>query len=395
MSEFNVKVVRLTIEEHPNADALELAVVGGYRSIVRKGQFQTGDLAVYIPEQAVLPQWLVKELGLEGRLAGKNSDRVKAIKLRGVLSQGLIYPLKKCETTDGSEWYDMHFIDPDEGPTDLYVPEGAVVTHYLRIVKYEPPIPVHMAGQVWNASGKTLRFDIENWKNNPDVIQDGEEVIFTEKAHGTFVSMGIYDQTYIVNSKGLGKQGLAFKLNPMNASNLYVKMFNDVGQALVDELTHLLDTDSIFVLGEIFGKGVQDLHYGSTEPVFRVFDIYVGNPNGNGETGRYLNSDEVLDALEWFENRLHESDDGIGDEIKYGGYAVEYMPVLYSGPFSVEVMQEYTDGKETLSGKEAHIREGIVIRTAIERRDNEIGRVILKSVSAAYLTRKGDATEYQ
>jgi RNA ligase (TIGR02306 family) len=181
----------------------------------------------------------------------------------------------------------------------------------------------------------------------------------------------------------------------MNASNLYVKMFNDVGQALVDELTHLLDTDSIFVLGEIFGKGVQDLHYGSTEPVFRVFDIYVGNPNGNGETGRYLNSDEVLDALEWFENRLHESDDGIGDEIKYGGYAVEYMPVLYSGPFSVEVMQEYTDGKETLSGKEAHIREGIVIRTAIERRDNEIGRVILKSVSAAYLTRKGDATEYQ
>lgn len=46
MATFEAKVYRLTIEEHPNADALELAVVGDYRSIVRKGQFKTGDLGV-------------------------------------------------------------------------------------------------------------------------------------------------------------------------------------------------------------------------------------------------------------------------------------------------------------------------------------------------------------
>ena len=66
MATFEAKVYKLKIEEHPNADALELAVVGDYRSIVRKGQFKTGDLGVYIPEAAVCPDWLIRELGLEG-----------------------------------------------------------------------------------------------------------------------------------------------------------------------------------------------------------------------------------------------------------------------------------------------------------------------------------------
>ena len=95
MATFAATVERLTIEPHHNADALELAVVGNYRAIVRKGQFQTGDLGVYIPEQSLVPDWLIKKLGLEGRLAGKQQNRVKAIKLRGVLSQGLIVPLPR------------------------------------------------------------------------------------------------------------------------------------------------------------------------------------------------------------------------------------------------------------------------------------------------------------
>jgi RNA ligase (TIGR02306 family) len=385
MSEFKVSVVRLAIEEHPNADALELAVIGGYRAIVRKGQYQDGDLAVYIPEQAVLPQWLVKELGLEGKLAGKKSDRVKAIKLRGVLSQGLVYPVQNVYEPQSEVFLPPPFIEVMDGDERkaVAVSEGDDVTDVLGIVKWEPPIPVHMAGQVWNASGKTVKFDIENWKNHTDVIQEGEQVVFTEKAHGTFAAMGIQDHTYIVYSKGLGAKGLAFKLNAMNNQNLYVRYFNEAGQALVDELTHILDAADIFVFGEIFGKGVQDLHYGLMNPTFRVFDIYVGTPN----EGRYLNSNEVRAVLSEFEARLH---DGTVD---YDGYSVEYMPVLYEGPFSEEVMREHTDGPETISGKNMHIREGIVMRLAEERTDPEIGRVILKSVSADYLTRKG-GTEY-
>lgn len=101
MSTFEAKVYKLRIEEHPNADALELAVVGDYRSIVRKGEFKTGDLGVYIPTNAVVPIWLLKRLGLwdedraKGKLAGKDGNRVKEIRLRGILSEGLVYPVDR------------------------------------------------------------------------------------------------------------------------------------------------------------------------------------------------------------------------------------------------------------------------------------------------------------
>ena len=91
MAVFESKVHALKVEPHPNADRLELAAVGGFRCVVQKGAFKNGDLAAYIPEAAVCPEWLIKELGLEGRLAGSKHNRVKAVKLRGALSQGLVY----------------------------------------------------------------------------------------------------------------------------------------------------------------------------------------------------------------------------------------------------------------------------------------------------------------
>jgi RNA ligase (TIGR02306 family) len=70
------------------------------------------------------------------------------------------------------------------------------------------------------------------------------------------------------------------------------------------------------------------------------------------------------------------------------------VPVLYRGPFSQPVVATLTDGAETLSGKALHLREGVVIRNQHERQDRRAGRVQLKSVSAAYLLRKG-GTELQ
>lgn len=57
-------------------------------------------------------------------------------------------------------------------------------------------------------------------------------------------------------------------------------------------------------------------------------------------------------------------------------------------------MEEYTSGTESVSGTGACIREGIVIKPLVERRDETLGRVILKSVSEAYLCRKGNTTEF-
>lgn len=90
MSTLRVTAELLTVHEHPNADALELAQVGLYRAVVAKGAYRSGDAAVYIPEQSVLPAALIEELGLTGRLAGGESNRVKAVRLRGELSQGIV-----------------------------------------------------------------------------------------------------------------------------------------------------------------------------------------------------------------------------------------------------------------------------------------------------------------
>ena len=72
MSKFSCDVVRVKLEPHPNADAIEICRVGDYQFIVKKDQFKDGDLAIYIPEQAVIPEWLLKEMGFwdEGKNKG-------------------------------------------------------------------------------------------------------------------------------------------------------------------------------------------------------------------------------------------------------------------------------------------------------------------------------------
>ena len=389
MATFECKVYELTIEEHPNADKIELARVGDYVSIVPKGTYQTGDLAVYIPEAALVPEWVLQRLGLwkndKGMLAGKLGNRVKAIKLRGVVSQGLIFPVEfrpdcYCTGTDSpkEEIKDIYCVTREEGGAGYMVSEGADAMDFLDITKYEPPIPSSMSGEVFNTLGKTLHYDIENLKKHPDIIEEGEEVSITEKLHGTWCCMGYHPDAEetagrIITSKGLSAKGLAFKLNEQNENNLYVQMYrkltNGIGQDIMErfcrlELHH--DKEPFYILGEVYGKGVQDLSYvDDNDKHFRVFDIYVGKPTG----GHYLSPDEVGKICKELD--------------------IDTVPVLYSGTYSKELVHDLTNGSETVSGKELHMREGVVIRLANERRNDDIGRVILKSVSDTYLLRKG------
>lgn len=374
MAEFEVKVYRLTIEDHPNADKIELAGVGDYRSIVMKGQFKTGDLGVYIPEAAVCPDWLITQLGLEGKLAGKKHNRVKAVKLRGVVSQGLIYPLANQEKGI------LAFTGADDGrPSWTYVEEGQDVQAHLGITKWEPPIPVHMQGEVFNAHGHTIAYDIENVKKYPDVLTEGELVIMTEKIHGTWCCFGYHpkfaNETFIITSKGLSEDGLAFKVNEANEKNLYIRALDGTANAgganVLDRALGFWGGGTPFyILGEVYGPGVQKgFTYGAEAPRFRVFDIYWGHPG----QGHYFDA-QVLDTMAT-------------------ALEIERVPELYRGPYSKEKMLEVTQGKEIVSGNAANMREGVVVRPFNERQHIELGRVILKSISEEYLLRKG-GTEY-
>lgn len=94
MAEFTVPVVRISgTAPIDGADAIEVAQVLGYRCVVKKGEFAVGDLAVYIPEAAIVPDYLLDLLGLKGKLAGPQGNRVKAVRLKNTISQGLLLPL--------------------------------------------------------------------------------------------------------------------------------------------------------------------------------------------------------------------------------------------------------------------------------------------------------------
>lgn len=384
MSTFSVPIIRIeALEPIPGADAIELAVVGGYRSVVQKGLHTVGNLAVYIPEQSVLPDNLIETMGLTGRLAGANKNRVKAIRLRGCLSQGLLYPVTALN--NGFDGYAVQL------PTTMFrVTEGEDVADRLGIVKYEVAVPAAMAGEVYAAGQHlTVPYDIENLKWHMDVIAEGEEVVMTEKLHGTFTGIGILPRgdwddkhflgRFVVFSKGLGAKGLAFKDVEANASNLYVRtLMEEQIFGKLQSMMEMIEGEGggfdvpLFFLGEIFGQGVQDLAYGMTTPSFRLFDVVTGYRGDQ----RFFDHGERL--------RL----------AKLLGIAT--VPELYVGPFSHEAVSKVTNGKDTLSG--SHVREGVVITPTVNRYEPSLGRVILKSVSEAYLLRKNkdgsEPTEY-
>lgn len=271
----------------------------------------------------------------------------------------------------------MFYVMNEQGDR-LYVEDGTEVHEFLSITKYEPPIPVAMAGEVAYVPGGPVKFDFESIQKLTDLFEEGEEVEVTEKLHGTCFQFGYvpglgHAECFMggdmyVNSKGLGAQGLCFKDNSANDGNLYVKtlralLADELGDRIA-ALSILFGDKPIRVFGEIIGQGVQDLGYGLKAPEVRVFDIMVG--------------DEFLAPV-----GMRQAADVLG---------LPTVPMLYRGPFRTKELEMLRDGKDTLS--DSHVREGIVIRSLGNARHAVHGRKIGKWVSPDYLLRKGNTTEF-
>lgn len=402
MSKFEVLVSKVTaVENHPNADRLNLITVRGFQLISGKledgsSRYKVGDLVVYVPENAIVPEYLLRqgfwnESQNKGMLAGSNGDRVKAIKLRGILSLGIVFPVK-----DGVDiaMPGDHYITNAGGST-LLVSEHNDVAEFLGIVKYEPEIPASMNGEVYNLGTEhMIKFDVENYKKYAEAFHEAmaagnaeqnRDVVLTEKLHGTCMGMGIklglnMDHPELVNdwfvfSKGLGAQGLVFKPNEQNANNIYLRsaLENNLAEKLMNDehvKIWLKAGCTVYLFGEVYGRGVQDLSYNTTKPQFAAFDLAVKNRFGENNWINYELRKTILDRV-----------------------GVNHVPVLYVGPFDEQVLKDQTTGKTT-AGSGVHIREGVVMVPYRNREHPAIGRVILKSVSEDYLTRKGNTTEY-
>ncbi|MEU6196995.1 RNA ligase (ATP) [Streptomyces sp. NPDC047061] len=355
MSTLRVTAEVLTVHEHPNADALELAQVGLYRAVVAKGVYRTGDSALYIPEQAVLPAGLIEELGLTGRLAGSNADRVRAVRLRGELSQGIVCRPKALADVD----------------LVRAAAEGTDFAETLGITKWVPPVPPTMDGDIESAPDLLPWVDIENIQRYPGIFEPGEPVVLTEKLHGSaclVTYVADTDRVY-VSSKGFGAKSLALKEDPRN---LYWRAVRGHGVAeAARRLAERLGARRVGIFGEVYGAGVQDLTYGADgrrESLgFAAFDV----------------SAEFDGAVRWL------------DSAEFLAGELPLVPRLFEGPYDIDRVLEVASGRETVSGRGLHLREGVVIRPVVERYSTVTGgRAIAKAVSPAYLTRKG-GTEFE
>ena len=379
MSKLIVEVCRVKdVKEHPNTDRLEILQIKGWDVVAGKDSVKKDDLVVFIPPDAVLPERLHKHLNITKYCAElpKNADgsrptarRVKAARLRGVPSYGTIMPMNSLID---------YLMDGDHyTPEDIlneYV-EGKDACEALGITKWEPPIKATQG----DAERDHPRFhkytNIENWRNHPDLFTPDDIVICTEKIHGTNCRVGFgqsdnyaedKEYTYMAGSHNVRKK----KPEGEDQTSLYWMPF--VWESRLKQMLfelweeHCAEKDKhdavVIVFGEIYGAGVQDMHYDCPNGKgFRAFDISIG--------GEYMGHEKFK---------------------VFKKYEIPYVPIVYTGPYDPDRIKLLTDGETNLGSQQKFKgREGIVITPVQESHDPLLGRRILKSVSVDYLSRKG------
>jgi len=326
------------VRSHPNADKLELCDVLGYQMCIPKSAYKNGDIGVYFPADVLMPSKWAEKFNVKQYLKGKDKNRVGKVKLRGEPSFGLIVSI------------------PSELLSEFICKVGDNVATFFEVVKYEPPIKFG-CGDAEKYDSEIDPFfegysDIENGRIYVDIFKDNEEIIATEKIHGTNCRIG-----FIKGKKVAGSMNLRRKEPEDYKVNTYwfpwtIPEINNLIEYLVK--SH----NSVILYGEVFGGSIQNLNYGIESGKglgFRIFDIKLD--------GKYQDWNEFHSLCNKFN--------------------VQIAPIIYEGPYSMQKMKEICEGK-TILIENGHIREGIVIKPKIERTDTKIGRVILKYISIEY-----------
>jgi RNA ligase (TIGR02306 family) len=313
------------------ADMIELAIVDGWKVVVAKNVgHKVGDMVVYCEIDSFLPikeefEFLRKS-SYKKMVDGNEGFRLKTIKLRGQVSQGLILPI--------------HVL-----PLLEMVHEGQDVTEMLGIVKYEPPIPAELSGKVKGLFPSFLRKtdeeriqnlsgEIETWKNKTFYI--------TEKLDGSSATFYYKDGEFGVCSRNLELLE--------TEDNTFWKVARQL-----DLENKMKDFDvNISLQGELIGEGIQ------------------GNPyNIKGQTVKFFNLFDI-DLQEYHSLSMFET-------VVKNRFKLETVPVLerhFQLPKTVEDILKYADGKSELN--RTFDREGVVIRS-LDR------KVSFKAISNKFL----------
>ena len=302
------------IQPIPDADSIEVVVVDGWKVVTKKGEFKIDDLCVYCEIDSLLPilsQYeFLRKSSYKKMPDGSEGFRLKTIKLRGQVSQGLVLPLSVLPSG-----------------RSLYV--GMDVTEVLSITKYEPPIPASLSGQVKGLFPSFLqKTDEERVQNLADVYPFNKSLRFyvTEKLDGSSATFYFKDGVF-----GVCSRNLELKETPDNT------FWKVARQLKIEELLKEFG-QNLCLQGELIGEGIQGNPYkikGHTVKFFNAFDI---DQQERMILGGFL---KIMDDLD-----------------------LDFVPILdvkFGLPKTVEDMLKYAEGKSKLNPNTE--REGVVVRS--------------------------------
>jgi RNA ligase (TIGR02306 family) len=244
------------------ADAIEAATIGGWKVVVKKGEFTVGDLAVYCEIDSWIPTELAPFLskGKDPReFEGIKGERLRTVKLRNTTSQGLLLPISVLAIkTDAGKYL---------GDWEQF--EDHDVSALLGIVKWELPMNAQLAGMAkGNFPSFIPKTDQERAQNLVKEIvaanETGLKFEITEKLEGSSMTVYLNDEVFGVCSRNLD-------LKETDGNTFWQVARRDC----IEEKMRAVPTGSDFAIqGELIGPGIQGNIYKLTEPEFRVFDVY-------------------------------------------------------------------------------------------------------------------------
>ena len=341
-----------------NADMIELAIVDGWQVVVKKNELNAGDLAVYFEIDSFLPirdEFEFLRKSSYRKLPDSEGFRLKTIKLRGQVSQGLLLPISTFP-----ELAEACLGDPSFGSGI-----GTDVTDLLGVTKYEAPIPACLAGEVKGMfPGFVKKTDEERIQNLVDWFGLYKDLEFeaSEKIDGS--SMTVYHNNGDV---GVCSRNLDLKESDTNTFWRVTRKLK-----IIDALEWFYNENSrnIAIQGECAGEGINKNRLGLKGHnlyVFNVFDI---------DRHRYLTPGERAEVL---------------SDLKDAGFVFEQVPIVCS-PIKVftdfptmDEMLETAQGKSMLNPDRE--REGLVYKSC-----DLIGVDIIsfKAINNKYLLKEKD-----
>lgn len=375
MSEFRIEVVKLgPVTPLPNSDKLEITNVhGGYPCIIQRGTFKEGDLAVYVPVDSLVPV-VREEFSFLDK--GRAMHRVKAIRLRGTFSMGILIkaPPEAKVGQDLQSYFGIEKYDPQPEPEVRKIAHSAYKRRSNRSYPLRTAASVVLGAWVGYLFGSWILagllgvlavavarhrskpayvpnipvYDIEGHRKHANIFTQGEDVWVSEKIHGC-------NCRYVYTK---GKLHVASRT--MFRSNDQTDQWWKIAHQY-DLEKKLKRRPDMVLFGEVYGHGVQDLHYGCAagEVKFAAFDVM------------NLHTRQYLDVAE-FHAFCQELD-------------IPTVPTVYHGPYDPQIVEALAESDSMICP--GQLAEGVVIKPLREAR-SRIGRKFLKLAGTRYLTRK-------